>query len=80
MAQHKRTEIVLESDQVLIIQRRRSIRARRQECGREVDMVGLVEAEVPTGVTGPALRIHVEARAWHVFQGECGISSVWSHG
>lgn len=70
MTPYKRTEITVETDQLLIIQRRRSMRARCQQCGCEVDMVDLAEAEALTRMSGTALRIYAEARGWHVSQVE----------
>jgi|HubBroStandDraft_6_1064221.scaffolds.fasta_scaffold00065_51 hypothetical protein len=63
---HKRTEITVETDRVLIIRRHRSIKAWCPECGGEVEMVGLREAEAVTGLTGRALRDCAQARGWHV--------------
>jgi hypothetical protein len=45
MTAHKRTEITVETDRVLIVRRRRSTRASCPECGREVDMAGPEDAE-----------------------------------
>ena len=70
MTAHKRTEITVETDRVLIIRRRRSTRAWCQECGCEVDMVDRQEAEALTGLTGPALRDCAKARKWHVAKGQ----------
>ena len=61
----KRTQITIETSRVLIIRRARSARAQCQECAREVDVVGLEEAGVLTGMTQPALRENVETRKWH---------------
>lgn len=69
---YRRTEITVETEQVLIIRRRGSKRAWCHECGHEVDMVGLADAEALTGMTGPDLRAYAEARGWHVFMGEDG--------
>jgi len=40
MTAHEKTEITIETDQILIIRRRRSVRFWCQECGSPVDMVG----------------------------------------
>jgi hypothetical protein len=61
----KRTQITIETSRVLIIRRTRSTRARCQECAREVDVVGLEEAGVLTGMTQPLLRECAESRKWH---------------
>lgn len=65
MAVHKRTEITIETDRVLIIRRRRVLRAWCQECGREVEMVDPREAEAITAVRGLPLR---DCAQWHVAQ------------
>lgn len=69
MAVHKRTEITIETDRVLIIRRRRVLRAWCPECGREVDMVDPREAEAITVVTGSVLR---ECARWHIAQSQDG--------
>lgn len=43
---HKRTEITIETTQVVVIERRRSTRDWCPRCGCEVDMVGLSQAVV----------------------------------
>ena len=68
----KRTEITIETDQVLIIRHRRSVRSWCQKCGREVDMVGLKEAEALTGMTQPLLVDGQAEQAWHWSQAEDG--------
>lgn len=45
VAAYKRTEITVETDRILIIRKSRSRRAWCAECGREVYMVGLKEAQ-----------------------------------
>ncbi len=72
MAAHKRTEITVETDRVLIIRRSRSIRGWCPACSCEVDMVGLREAEAVTGLTGQALRDCGRTGRWHVAQGPDG--------
>src|SRR5208282_3201287 len=55
VAAYKRTEITLETDRIWIIRKSHSRRAWCAECGREVDMVVLKEAEVLSGMTQPML-------------------------
>jgi len=69
MAAHKRTEITIETDRVLIIRRRRVLRAWCPECGREVEMVDPREAEAITVVAGSALR---DCAQWHIAQSQDG--------
>jgi len=46
---YKRTEITMETDRIFIIRRAHSTRGWCSECGREVDMVRVTEAEVLRG-------------------------------
>lgn len=55
VAANKRTEITLETDRIWVIRRSHSRRAWCAECGREVDMVMLKEAEALSGMTQPML-------------------------
>jgi hypothetical protein len=72
MTAQKRTEITVETDNVLIIRRRRSIRGWCAECGCEVNMVGLAEAEAVARMTAEALRDRAQARGWHLSAGRDG--------
>jgi hypothetical protein len=69
---HKRTEITVETDRIMIIRRQRSIRVWCQECGCEVDAVDLVEAGALTGMKGQALADCAQSRGWHVYEGQDG--------
>ena len=72
LAVSKRTEITMETDHVLIIQRRHSAQGWCQECGCEVDMVGLAEAEGITGMTQPALQAGAQMQKWHISEDQDG--------
>jgi len=72
MSIHRRIEITIETDRVLIIRRRRPIRAWCPACGGEVDMVGLAEARAITGMTQPMLQDSAKARGWHFAEGQGG--------
>jgi len=72
MTPYKRTEITVETDHVLIIRRRRAMRAWCPQCGCEVEMVGMAEAEASTGISGPELRDYAETHGWHLFQNDDG--------
>jgi hypothetical protein len=72
MTAHKRTEITVETDRVLIVRRRRALRVWCPECGGEADMVGLGEAEALTGVSGQALHDRAQACRWHLAEGPNG--------
>ena len=66
MAPHKRTEITIETDRVLIIRRRHSTRVWCPGCGGEADMVSLEQAGIVTGLAGKSLRDYAQARGWHL--------------
>jgi hypothetical protein len=72
MTVHKRTEVTVETDRVLIIRRRHSTRVWCGECAREVDMVGLADASVLTGITQQGMRHGAQARKWHFSEGQDG--------
>jgi hypothetical protein len=69
----KRTEITIETEQVVVIRRRQgSVRSWCRECKGEVDMVDLKEAEAVTGMTQAMLSCGVGDRGWHWSQAEDG--------
>ena len=72
MTLHRRTEITVETDQVVVIRRRQSLRGWCSHCGCEVDMVGLAEAQALTGMAGQELQGYAEARGWHLSRGHDG--------
>jgi hypothetical protein len=72
MAAHKRTEITVETDQVWIVRRRHSTRVWCRECAREVDMVGLADASMLTGITHQGMRHGAQAQEWHFSEGQDG--------
>jgi len=76
---YKRTEITVETDRVVTIRRRRSLRAWCRECGALVDAIGIEEAAA-LAETGPsnlqdqarqdqARQDHAGAGGWHVCEG-----------
>lgn len=65
MAAYKRTQIIVETDQVLIIRRRGCVRHWCRECGRETDMVTLSSASLVTGVAQALLRYGARTGKWH---------------
>jgi hypothetical protein len=67
---HKRIEITIETDRVLVIRRHRSIRAWCQECGGEVDMVSQAEVQALTGLPRLVLRDSTQALRWHVAESQ----------
>jgi len=65
-------EITIQIDQLLIIQRRRSLKVWCEKCGREVEAVGLPEAAVLAGIAHPTLLPPAALDAWHIFPGRDG--------
>ena len=65
MEVRKRTEITVETSEVMVLRRTRVYRAWCAECGREVDMVGVPDARAIAGV-----REEDPARPakWHVYE------------
>ena len=76
MTAYRRTEITVETDSILIIRRRRTIRAWCAECGCEVDMVGPEEADALAGLSGQTLNRCAQARSWHLSQGQDGTALI----
>ncbi len=70
MTAHRRIEITVETDRVLIIRRRPLVRAWCKECGAEVEMVSLEEAEALSEVTRPELCESAQAHRWHLSQNQ----------
>ena len=76
-AAYKRTEITLETDRIWVIRRSHSTRAWCAECGREVDLVMLKEAEALSGMsqpltTQPMLPGCGDSEGWHRSQAADG--------
>jgi hypothetical protein len=74
---HKRIQITIETERVLMIRRRASIRLWCQECGFEVDVVDLIQAQFLSGLDRPtlhqpALHAGVQAIQWHSLAGPDG--------
>ena len=72
MTAHRRIEITVETDRLLIIRRRRLLRAWCQECGGEVEMVSLGEAEALTEVSGQEFCGFAQANSWHLSENREG--------
>lgn len=64
----QRTEMTIQTDQLLIIRGHASTRGWCPECGREVDMLGLKEAEALGGAPHP-LTIQPLLPGWAVSRG-----------
>jgi len=65
MATHRRTEIRIETEQVLIIRRHRSVRVWCLECGCEVDALNSRDAEIIAGISQQATPDSRVAK-WHL--------------
>jgi hypothetical protein len=76
MAAHKRIRITIETEQVLIIRRHRTLRAWCPDCGEVVEVVDLVQAEALRGMAKPRVRNDDEATKWHRLEGEDGTSLI----
>lgn len=76
MTAHKRTEITVETDRILIIRRTRAIRVWCTKCGCDVEMVSVGAAEEFTGTSGQALRDCARARGWHFSESQDGTALV----
>ena len=65
---HKRTEITIETEGVLIVRRGRPKRGWCPQCGREVDMLDLAQAGIHARAKRPLLRESAQSQGWHVFE------------
>jgi len=71
MRVHRRTEVTIETDRVLVIQRH-STRVWCRECGREVEALGLAYASALTGITEHGMRHGGQAWKWHLSESQDG--------
>jgi hypothetical protein len=76
MTADRRVEITVETERLLIIRQRRSIRVWCRECGREVEMVSLQEAEALSRVPGQSFCEAAPADRWHLSEMQEGTSLV----
>jgi hypothetical protein len=60
----KKVEVTVETDQILIIRRRRFTRGWCRECGREVELARLEDVAAIAGTSGPQLHDGM-AQPWH---------------
>jgi hypothetical protein len=68
----QRTEITIQTERLVLIRGRRSTRAWCQQCGREVEMVGLSQAAALAGGVKPTLPDSTQGRGWHVSEDQNG--------
>jgi hypothetical protein len=66
---YKRTEVTIETERVVTIRRKLSLRAWCRECGRVVDAIGVEEAGALTGPQAAKLTDQAGAGGWHVCEG-----------
>lgn len=66
---YRRTEVTFETERVVTIRRRLSLRAWCGDCGRMVDAIGVEQAGELCGMKPPMLRDQAEATGWHVCEG-----------
>jgi hypothetical protein len=69
---HKRTEITIQTDRVLIIRRQRSTPVWCHECGREVEMVEFSQAGALMGQSQALLPNSAKSHGLHVSEDENG--------
>ena len=72
MGTYKRTEITIETDEVLTVRRARVYRGWCPLCEREVDMVGLPDARAMAGMAGKGTGSSKSAK-WHVLEQETAL-------
>jgi hypothetical protein len=72
ISQPQRTEITIQTERLVLIQRRRSTRAWCQQCGREVEMVGLSQAAALAAGGKPVLPDSSQGQGWHVSEDQNG--------
>ena len=65
MEVRKRTEITVETDEVLVVRRARVYRAWCAECGQEVDMVMMDDAHALVGRLRKGI-VEGRDREWHI--------------
>jgi hypothetical protein len=72
MTAHKRIQITIQTDQILLIRRRGCARLWCPDCGRDVEVVDLAQAEALTGMTQPSLGDCSEPKKWHCLKSPDG--------
>jgi len=72
MTAHRRIQITIQTDQVVTIRRRGCIRRWCPECGSDVDVVDILQAEALAGAAQPKLRDCAEDARWHSVEGSDG--------
>jgi hypothetical protein len=72
MPAHKRTAITVETELVMTVRRRRSLRVWCRECGAVVDTIGLEEAAALAGTKPATLTDQAGAEGWHLCEGRDG--------
>ncbi len=68
-----RIEITVQTDRLLIVRRRRSVRVWCEMCGREVDVVGFQEAGTLAGNLHQMLQAGAAPDGWHLCPAQDGV-------
>ena len=73
---HKRTEITIRTDQIVLIRKRDYARHWCPRCGCEVEAVDIVQAGALVGAAQPKLGDSSQAKKWHCLEGADGMQLV----
>ena len=69
MPAYKRTEVTVETDRIVTIRRRRSLRVWCRACGCVVEAIDVEEAGALAGMKEPNLSDQAGTAGWHVCEG-----------
>jgi len=69
MGTHKRTEITVETNEIVVVRRARFFRGWCAECGCEVDLVAMPDARAVAGISGQNSEV-TPVQQWHVCEGQ----------
>ena len=72
----KKTKITIESDSLLVVRGRKSLRAWCPECGTEVEMIPLHGVGVISNLTSPEVQAWIESAELHRTVGADGASLI----
>lgn len=72
----RQTEVTVETRRFLVIRRRQMLRGWCQECGCDVDMVGMPELERVSGMSALDLRDSNQAGTWHFCKAPDGTAQI----
>jgi hypothetical protein len=72
ISEPQRTEITIQTDRLVLIRGRRPTRAWCQQCGHEVEMIGLPQDAALAGGGKPVLPDSTQGQGWHVSEDQNG--------